>query len=67
MQALYESSVPSDVIGDTRKMMGGEFKTQKSTLLHHATTTDSNMLFRSKGRKEEKEEGGKVDRRESRP
>ena len=50
MQALVASSVPSDVIGDTKKIFKGKFKTQKNTLLHHATTTDSNMLFQNRGR-----------------
>ncbi|GMH52344.1 hypothetical protein TrVE_jg1923 [Triparma verrucosa] len=45
MEAFMSSTVPSDVVTDTKKIFGGEFKTTKKTLLHHATTADSNSLF----------------------
>ena len=45
MQALIQSSVPSDVVGDSKKMLSGEMRTFHTTLLHHASTADSNALF----------------------
>jgi hypothetical protein len=48
MEALIQSSVPSDVMGDTKRVFKGSFKTHKKTLLHHATTADSNSLFTSR-------------------
>ena len=48
MEALIQSSVPSDVMGDTKKVFKGDFKTQKTTLLHHSMTADSNSLFTSR-------------------
>ncbi|GMI14812.1 hypothetical protein TrLO_g285 [Triparma laevis f. longispina] len=45
MEAFMSSSVPTDVMSDTKKIFVGEFKTTKKTLLYHATTADSNSLF----------------------
>jgi len=44
-QALFDSSVPRDVIEDSRGIVKGNYIVEKKTLLHHATASDEYALF----------------------
>ncbi|KAL7518759.1 hypothetical protein ACHAWX_003564 [Stephanocyclus meneghinianus] len=51
VRALFDSTVPRDVFGETVGMVKGEFHVEKKTLLHHAATSDEYDLFSSKRRR----------------
>lgn len=51
VRALLDSTLPSDVFGETVGMVKGDFHVEKKTLLHHATTSDEYDLFSSKRRR----------------
>lgn len=51
VRALLDSTLPSDVLGETVGMVKGDFHVEKKTLLHHATTSDEYDLFSSKRRR----------------
>ena len=45
VRALFDSTVPRDVFGETVGIVKGEFNVEKKTLLHHAATSDEYDLF----------------------
>jgi hypothetical protein len=50
VRALLDSTLPSDVFGETVGMVKGDFHVEKKTLLHHATTSDEYDLFSKRRR-----------------
>ena len=45
VRALWESTIPQDLRGDTVGIIKGDYVVERKTLLHHAATSDSYELF----------------------
>ena len=48
VRAFLDSTIPRDVIDNSVGIVKGDFKVEKKTLLHHATTSDQYDLFARK-------------------